>query len=309
MRHATVVSADKHIRRRALGPRQDRDPMSRRGHTIQPRTPIKLPAVEVDSTPAGSATRPSRVLPSRIRAALLHLGLSVAVAALAALLVFGLWYPVPFREISGGRELFFIVIAVDVVLGPVITFAVFDRRKPWRELRRDLILVVMFQLAGLAYGLHTVYVVRPVVMALEGDRLRVIRDLDLAAADLTKAPPEFQRLPLWGVWTIAARQPRPDEKLKSIEMGLAGIDIGMRPEFWLASSATGAAMALAAQPLDKLRKLYPNRAAELSAAIVDARRPAGALKFIPILARRTDWVALVDAGTGDIVGYAPFDGF
>lgn len=245
----------------------------------------------------------------RLRAALIHLGLSAAVAALAALLVFGLWYPIPFREISGGRELFFIVIAVDVVLGPVITLAIFDRRKPWRELRRDLVVVVLLQLAGLVYGLHTVYVVRPVVMALEGDRLRVVRVFDLVDADLTKAPPEFQRQPLWGVQLIAARPPRADEKLQTMDMGLAGVDIGMRPDFWLSSSATGAAMAQAAQPLAKLSKLYPKRAAELDAAIAETRRPAESLGFIPILARRTDWVALVDAVSGSIVGYAPFDGF
>ena len=74
----------------------------------------------------------------RLKAAGIHLGLSLVVALLAAGLVFGLWYPMPFREISGGRELFLLIVAVDVVIGPVITLAVFDRRKRWRELRRDL---------------------------------------------------------------------------------------------------------------------------------------------------------------------------
>ena len=47
-----------------------------------------------------------------------------------ALLVFAVWYPYPYREISGGRDLFLLVVAVDVVLGPLITFAVFNRAKP-----------------------------------------------------------------------------------------------------------------------------------------------------------------------------------
>lgn len=274
---------------------------------------VSRPSPEDDGFRALLRTYPipavQATLTARLRAALIHLGLSVAVAALAALLVFGFWYPTPFREISGGRELFFIVVAVDVVLGPVITFAIFDRRKPWRELRRDLIVVVLLQLGGLTYGLHTVFEARPAVLALEGTRLRVVRAIDLDDAELAKAPPEFQRLLMWGMHVIAARRPRPDEKMQAIDMGIAGVDIGMRPKFWLPSSATGAAMALAAQPLDRLRKLYPNRAAELNAVIAKTRRPAEALKFIPILARRTDWVALVDAGTGSIVGYAPFDGF
>mgnify|MGYP002144062886 CR=1 FL=1 len=38
-------------------------------------------------------------------------------AALAAGLVFGLWYPGAYRLMSGGRELFLLVTSVDVVLG------------------------------------------------------------------------------------------------------------------------------------------------------------------------------------------------
>ena len=89
---------------------------------------------------------------NRARAATIHLGLSVLIASGAALLVFAVWYPYPYREISGGRELFTLVVAVDVVLGPLITFVVFDRRKPVRELVRDLSVVVLLQLAALSHG-------------------------------------------------------------------------------------------------------------------------------------------------------------
>ena len=54
----------------------------------------------------------------RALAAFAHLGLSLAVAALAAALVFFVWYPYPYNEVSGGRELFFLVVAVDVVAVP-----------------------------------------------------------------------------------------------------------------------------------------------------------------------------------------------
>ena len=57
---------------------------------------------------------------SRLRASAIHLAISLSVATLAALVVFGWWYPYPYRELSGGRELFALVVAVDVVLGPLI---------------------------------------------------------------------------------------------------------------------------------------------------------------------------------------------
>jgi hypothetical protein len=246
---------------------------------------------------------------SRLLAAATHLGLSVAIAALVASLVFVLWYPAPFREISGGRELFFIVIAVDVVLGPLITFAIFDTRKPRAELVRDLSVVVLLQLGGLAYGLHTVYVVRPQVLALERDRLRVVRVFDLAQADLAKAPPKFRRLPVWGMAVVATRAARPDEKQDTLAKGLAGEDIGMRPNFWLPAEQTRSAFAQAAMPLDRLLRMRPARKADLERAVAATGRPADQLGYLPILARRTDWSALVDRNSGEIVGYVDIEGF
>ena len=66
---------------------------------------------------------------NRLYAGAIHLAISLSVAALAAYLVFGIWYPSPYPELSGGRELFLLVIAVDVVIGPLITLVIFNRTK------------------------------------------------------------------------------------------------------------------------------------------------------------------------------------
>ena len=124
----------------------------------------------------------------RVRAALIHLAGSILVAALAATLVFTLWYPWPYRIVSGGSELFALLVSVDVVLGPLITLAIFDRRKPWVSLRRDLCVVVLLQVIALGYGLHTTFIARPVVLALEGDRFRAVQSLAVVAEELPSAP-------------------------------------------------------------------------------------------------------------------------
>jgi hypothetical protein len=259
--------------------------------------------------PPSSLPPPTNAWLQRARASGIHFGLSVLVAGAAALLVFLLWYPMPLMEIAGGRDLFMIVVAVDVVLGPVITFAVFDRRKGWSELRRDLLFVAMMQLAGLAYGLHTVYRVRPVFLALENDRLRVVRAIDLEGADLSRAPDGLQRLSRTGPGLIATRPPRADEKLEAIERGLAGEDLGSRPDFWLPPAQTTQALARAARPVAELAQQAKARDIELAQAVQQTGRPAGQLGFLPILARRTDWSALVDRSSGEIVGYVHIDGF
>ncbi len=70
---------------------------------------------------------------SKVRAFSIHLGAAFAIHMLAALLVFGLWYPYPLSEISGGRELFLLIVSVDVVMGPLITLAVFNPSKSRRK--------------------------------------------------------------------------------------------------------------------------------------------------------------------------------
>lgn len=106
----------------------------------------------------------------KFRAAGIHLSVSLAVAALAAWLVFGLWYPYPYREISGGRELFMLVTAVDVVLGPLMTLVVYNRTKSRREKLLDFSVIGALQIAALCYGLWTVAQSRPVHMVFGYDR-------------------------------------------------------------------------------------------------------------------------------------------
>jgi hypothetical protein len=248
-------------------------------------------------------------LRSRLRAAGIHFGLSAVVAAAAAALVFLLWYPMPFREISGGRELFFIVVAVDVVMGPLITFAVFNRRKPWSELRRDLAIVVALQLAALGYGLHTVFVARPVAVVLEVDRLRVTTAADLQDQDLSGASPEWRQMPWYGVRLAAARRATPAETLDVVKQAMGGLDTGQRPAFWRPSNEAAAEIDKAAKPIEKLKAHHAARTAELQQAIAATGVPAERLKFLPVHARATDWSALVEAGTGRIVAYIPFDGY
>jgi hypothetical protein len=244
-----------------------------------------------------------------MRAAAYHLGASMAVAAIAAGLVFLLWYPTPYREISGGRELFLLVVAVDVVIGPLITFAVFDIRKKKTELVRDLGVVALLQIAALAYGLIAVADARPAIVALEGSRLRVVRAIDVDREDLAKAPADLRSLSFTGPVFVATRVPNASEKLEAIDRGLSGQDIGMRPEFWLPLEQAAAARTRAAQPLRRLSERFPRRASEVAAAAALSGRPLEQLGYLPILARRTDWTALVDLKDGRVVGYLPIDGF
>jgi hypothetical protein len=249
--------------------------------------------------------------PSRLRPALIHLAASALLAAIVAATVFGLWFPGAYRQFSGGSELFMLVVGVDWALGPLITLVIFDRRKTLVELRRDVAIVVALQIAALGYGLHMVSISRPVVLALEEDRFRVVAASGVYEKELPAALPEFRNLSLTGPRLVRGVMPTdPDKKFESIGLGLSGFDIGARPALWQPWDDKARAEALShAKPLTKLAQRYPNRRAELDAAASATGRATQAMVYIPMITFRGDWVALLDAAEGDVVGFAPFDGF
>ena len=101
------------------------------------------------------------------KASSIHFLGSLLVAAFAAALVFLLWYPFPYRELSGGKELFILIVGVDVVCGPLLTAVLFNPFKPRTELWRDLGLIALIQIAALVFGIFTVWQARPLFLALE----------------------------------------------------------------------------------------------------------------------------------------------
>ena len=244
----------------------------------------------------------------RAVAAGIHLLISAAVAALAAALVFGLWYPGPFRLLAGGRDLFFLVTSVDVVLGPVLTFAVFNTDKGTRHLRRDLAVIGLIQLGGLAYGLHTVYIARPVAMVFEVDRLRLVTANDVVVAELAKAPEQYRRLPTTGPLLLGTRKPKPGaEHNDALDQGLAGHDISSRPVFWQPYEQSIPDALEKSRSVKILLDRYPDQAASLRQQLADMHADESTSRFLPAQARGA-WAAILDSA-GRVLGYLPVDGF
>ena len=102
---------------------------------------------------------------TRTKAAISHLILSIIIfSGVVAALLF-LWYPPPYFTASGGWQGLKIAASVDLVLGPLLTFVVFDLKKKSRQkLMGDLIAIALMQFTALAWGVHTIYNQRPVAV-------------------------------------------------------------------------------------------------------------------------------------------------
>ena len=246
----------------------------------------------------------------RLRAGSIHFCISALIAAIAALFVFFFWYPAPYREISGGRELFLILITVDVILGPLLTVSIFNRAKPWPVLRRDLAVVGLVQLVALGYGMWTVFVARPVHLVFEYDRFRVVHAIEIPAETLVQAPPGLSTLPLFGPTVLALRPFRDaDENFKSTLAALEGLPLSARPELWQPYPDARARVIESAKPAALLKKRFPDRAAEIDRAIERTGHAPDAVLYLPLASRKAFWTVLLDASTTEVIGFLPLDSF
>ena len=146
---------------------------------------------------------------------------------------------------------------VDVILGPLITLAIFNRAKPWSELRRDLIIVALIQISALGYGLWTVFAARPVHMVFEYDRFRVVHAVDIPPELLQLSRRDVVALPLTGPTLLSLRPFRDGkEKMEATIAALNGLSLSVRPDLWQPYGLAKNEILQAAKPVSELKAQF-----------------------------------------------------
>jgi hypothetical protein len=86
------------------------------------------------------------------------------------------------------------MVGVDVVLGPLLTLAIANPKKPRRVLARDIGCIVVVQLVALCYGVVTLWNGRPLYYTFSVKELSVTQGIDLQPAEIAlarKSNPDF----------------------------------------------------------------------------------------------------------------------
>jgi hypothetical protein len=265
-------------------------------HSTNP-THLTNPLPAPDTAAPVPAGRPLWL--EKARAALLHAAASALVVAAVAAVVLALWFPGVYRGLSGGLNLLLLVVLVDVVMGPVLTFVVFNPAKPKAELARDLGIIVALQLAALGYGVWTLAQARPTHLVFEVDLFRVVTPSDLSDAEMNAAPPALQRTPWTGPVVIGVTKPTdPAQQMEATMRSLAGQPLAAMPRFWVPFESQRPQVLAHARGLTELRPGDGVARQQLDQALARAGLSADQVRWLPLMARRAQGVVLVD-GKGE----------
>ncbi|MCB1561586.1 MAG: hypothetical protein H7A20_09585 [Rhodanobacteraceae bacterium] len=242
---------------------------------------------------------------SRWKAAITHLAISALIAICVITALYLVWYPPPLFQASGLGRFLLILLGVDVVAGPLLTFVVYRSGK--RGLRLDLSLIALAQSIALAYGLHVMWEARPVYYVAAAGRVTVITANDIPANELALAMDSgFVPLPAFGARLIGAMVPSDAaSRLELMQESLSGgSDLEQRPRYYVTYPKVSSDIARRGLPLDALLKADPAGAANIKSVLRAHDMTQEDVLYLPAKASQRFIVALVEKHTGAWVGFA-----
>lgn len=127
----------------------------------------------------------------RLIASAIHFLGSAVVISLFLSLVYFVWYAYPYNIIYSAIDVVKLVVGVDLVLGPLLTLVIFNISKPKKELIRDVLIIICFQVAALSWGINATYKTRPLYAVYYADTFYIGTgaEVDVNASQAAIDPP------------------------------------------------------------------------------------------------------------------------
>lgn len=171
------------------------------------------------------------LLKFKLRALLVHFGLSVLVFLPFLYLIWFHWYPPPLFFTDGGWQGLRIMVLVDLVLGPSLTFLIFNPAKTRRALGFDFLCIGIVQASALAYGAYNVESVRPWVMSFSEGAFHVTTREPFAEQTIEEGG--WERLGEGPLYRVYVREPANEDEAAGVTMFGALSGVGPEGLFFL----------------------------------------------------------------------------
>ena len=159
----------------------------------------------------------------KFKASFIHLALSFTLVSLIIASTIYFWYPGDFLGITNYKDIALLIVSIDLVLGPVLTFIVFAPKK--KSLKFDLAVIAAIQLSALAYGVHALYETHPLFVTYNHKGFNLVQANEVNPDDAKS--PQFQISKLASPKLAFAKMP--DDPKKQTEI-MVGVDLKGEPD-------------------------------------------------------------------------------
>lgn len=208
-----------------------------------------------------------------------HLSISLVLVGIALWLMLGRWFPTPLFHTDGGGIGLKLVVLVDLVLGPLLTFVVFDPAKTRRALAIDFTTIALLQLGAYFYGLHNVYSVRVQAVAYHEGIFHTVTPESLADQEI--AADGWDALGKRAPYLVDTREPANPDEVGGV--GAFGLLNGLEPYqlhfLYQAYAKAAAANWTRGWSLSALEQSHPEIAAQARDWLQDHDQSADAVRF------------------------------
>jgi len=234
------------------------------------------------------AQQPTRIWTDSIRAAVIHLFISLLVVGILALLVFKVWYPIPLAAATGVFTIFAMVFVVDLLIGPLLTLVVYKKDK--KSLVFDLAVIVIIQIAALSYGIYSLSQARPVWLTFYNNRFETVRLNDIEESYLENASTEYVHSSLTGPKWVAAKPVGTFKEVEDLKFGnKLGAKIAHQPALYYPIEQAYPEIKSKFYPLAKLEGA--NSKADINKYISKDAKIVG---WLPLWGQQQHMVVLID---------------
>ena len=231
----------------------------------------------------------------RLKFFLSHLLLSFLIASVVVGLVI-IWYPYPLANAVGVTNIFFMLLVIDVIVGPVLGLLVYKEGK--KTLKFDLSVIIIIQIAALCYGVFSIEQGRPAWLVFHTDRFELVRKNDLILENIDHALPQFQHVS-WSKPKFVALKISKNNKQYQEDIFaevLVGISLSQRPERYVKLTEAKAKIQQRALPIKKLEKYNPKTEVEKTLT-----KYPNADAWLPLKATAVDMVVLINKESASII--------
>lgn len=225
-----------------------------------------------------------------------HLLLSILIALLVIGLVFFIWYPSPLAQAVGVIHIFLMVLAIDVIIGPILGLLVYKEGK--KSLKMDLTVIISLQIAALFYGVYSIEQGRPVWLVYNVDRFELVNKNGVLTDNLSEALPEFQRIP-WLKPQLVGVKIEQDVNTRNRDIFaevLSGISIAQKPERYVPMAEVKHQIQQRAQDMKLLEQFNDQQSVQK----ILAKYPQ-ADAFVPLKSTAVDMTVLINKEKGEVV--------